>query len=366
MNRRKFLGSAATGTVLTASSTLATPAISQGLIEWRMVTSWPKGLPGAGTSADYLGETITRMSDGRLTVKVFGAGELVPGNGVFDAVSTGAAEMFHSISAYWRGKSPGIALFGSVPFGMLANEQYAWMHHGGGQALYDEMYDRFELKSLLCGNTGTQWMGWFKKEINSLEDFKGLRFRTPGIGGEMYRRLGAAVVQLPGSEIYQALSSGTIDAAEFVGPWSDLALGFHQAAKYYYWPGVQEPGSAEECGINKQKWDELPDDLKAIVEAACAVTYSHSTTEYMLRNPEALKVLVDQHGVQVRKAPEDLIAAAAETAGEIINELREDPDELVRRITESYIGFREIAMDSAYYTDGAMMQARNFSENFGK
>ena len=362
MNRRKFLKAAAAGG---AATTIAAPALSQGRMEWRMVTSWPPNLPGPGTSAAWLADKITKMSEGKLSVKVFGAGQLAPATGVFDAVAQGAAEMYHSVPSYWRGKSPGIVLFGNMPFGMMASEQHAWMLHGGGQALYDEMYARFGLKGFLCGNTGNQWMGWFKKEIKSADDFKGLRFRTPGLGGEMYRRMGASVVQLPGGEIFQALQAGTIDAAEFIGPWSDAALGFHQAAKFYYWPGVQEPASAEECVINKAKWDALSAELKLVIEIASAATYAYSTNEYIVRNPPALKTLVEKNGVQVREAPRDVLIAAGNAAGEIMAELRQDSDELVKRIAEAYVKFREIAMESARHTELGMMQARALPYKFG-
>ncbi|GIK87909.1 MAG: TRAP transporter substrate-binding protein [Burkholderiales bacterium] len=366
MKRRKFLKTAAAGSVAAASGALSAPAISQGRMEWRMVTSWPPNLPGPGTSATWLAERITRMSEGKLTVKVFGAGQLAPATGVFDAVSQGAAEMYHSVPTYWRGKSAGIVLFGNMPFGLMAPEQHAWMLHGGGQALYDEMYARFNLKGFLCGNTGNQWMGWFKREIKSLQDFKGLRFRTPGLGGEMYRRMGASVVQLPGGEIFQALQAGTIDAAEFIGPWSDAALGFHQAAKFYYWPGVQEPSSAEECVINKAKWDGLSAELKQVIEVACNATYAYSTTEYIVRNPPALRTLVDKHGVQVREAPRDVLVAAGNAAGEIMGELLSDSDALVKKIATAYVAFRENAVQSARHTELAMMQARTLPYTFPK
>lgn len=362
MDRRKFLKTAAIGSAATA--TLAAPAISQGRTEWRMVTAWPPNLPGPGTSANWLADKITKMSEGKLTVKVYGAGELVPAPGVFDAVSKGAAEMYHAVPTYWRGKSPGIVLFGNFPFGLMAGEQHAWMLHGGGQALYDEMYARFGLKPFLCGNTGNQWMGWFKREINSAEDFKGLRYRSPGLGGEMYRRMGAAVVQLPGGEIFPALQAGTIDAAEFIGPWSDAALGFHQAAKFYYWPGVQEPASAEECVINKEKWDALSPELQQVVEVACTATYAFSTSEYIVRNPIALKNLVENHGVQIRQAPEDVLLAAGNAAGEVMAELREDSDPLVKKIAEAYVEFRKLAMENARYTETAMANARDLPYKF--
>jgi TRAP-type mannitol/chloroaromatic compound transport system substrate-binding protein len=361
MNRRKFL---AAGGASVAASTLAAPAIAQGKLEWRMITSWPPNLPGPGTSANWLAQQITRMSEGRLTVRVHGAGELAPATGVFDAVSQGAAEMYHSVPTYWRGKSAGIVLFGNMPYGLTATEQHAWMLHGAGQALYDEMYARFNLKGFLCGNTGNQWMGWFRREIKSAEDFKGLRFRSPGFGGEMYRRLGASVVQLPGGEIFPALRAGTIDAAEFIGPWSDAALGFHQAAKFYYYPGVQEPASAEECVVNKARWDGLSAELKNIIEVACSATYAYSTSEYIVRNPPALRTLVEKHGVQVREAPRDVLIAAGNAAGEIMAELRQDADPLVRKIADAYSEMRRAAMENARYTELSMMQARELPYKF--
>lgn len=364
LNRRKFLKTTAAATA--ATTVLATPAISQGRVEWRMVTAWPPNLPGPGTSANWLADKITKMSEGKLSVKVFAAGQLSPATGVFDAVAKGAAEMYHAVPTYWRGKSPGIVLFGNFPYGLMASETHAWMIHGGGQALYDEMYARFGLKGFLCGNTGNQWMGWFKREIKSAADFKGLRYRSPGLGGEMYRRMGAAVVQLAGGEIFPALQAGTIDAAEFIGPWTDSALGFHQAAKFYYWPGVQEPASAEECVVNKEKWDALSTELKQVVEVACMATYAYSTNEYIVRNPIALRNLVEKNGVQVRQAPQDVLIAAGNAAGEIMAELRQDNDALVKKIADAYVAFRQNAIDNAKYTETAMANARDLPYKFGQ
>ena len=368
MKRRKFLkGTLATGVAATAAAATSfpKPAISKGRMQWKMVTSWPKNLPGPGTSANWLAERITKMSDGKLTVKVHAAGEIVPASGCFDAVAQGVAEMYHSIPGYWRSKSEGIVIYGGMPFGLTAMEQHAWMIHGGGQALYDEMYGRFGLKGFLCGNTGNQWMGWFKKEFKSLDDFKGVRFRTPGFGGEMYRRVGASVVMLPGSEIFQALQAGTVDAAEFIGPWTDFALGFHQVAKYYYWPGVQEPSSAEECVVNKEKYNALPDDLKEIIATACMATFDYSTAEYILRNPPVLNDLINKHGVKVREMPRDLMLACGKAAGEIVSELAEHEDDVIRRTMRSFLDFRKIALVSAKYTEHAMMGARLLPFKYG-
>jgi TRAP-type mannitol/chloroaromatic compound transport system substrate-binding protein len=359
MKRRRFLKAGLTASVAGAgAASFPAPALSQGRMEWRMVTSWSRKLPGPGSAAGWLAERIAALSGGRLTVKVHPAGDVVPASGVFDAVSQGTAEMYYSMPSFWRAKSIGIVIFGAVPFGLMAGEQQAWMTHGGGQVLYDEIYERFNLKGFLCGNTGNQWMGWFKKEIRSVEDFKGLRYRSPGLGGEMFRRIGASIVQLPGAEIVQALQSGALDAAEFIGPWTDAALGFQQAAKFYYWPGVQEPGSAEECVVNKAKYDALPNDLKEIVAAACRSTYDYATSEYVVHNPPALQELVSKHNVQVRKAPRDLLVACGNAAGDIVDELRQDKDDLVRRIVDSFLKFRALAVDNALYTEHAMMDAR--------
>jgi TRAP-type mannitol/chloroaromatic compound transport system substrate-binding protein len=368
MKRREFLGRAAStgaAAAAVAASAFPAPAISQGRQEWRMVTSWPRNLPGPGTAANALAERITALSGGRLSVRVYAAGEIVPAAGVFDAVSQGTADLYHSVPAYWGSKSKGILLFGSQPFGLVAPEQSGWMNHGGGQELYDEMYARFNLKPFLCGNSGPQWFGWFRREINSVDDFRGMRFRTAGLAGEMHSRVGAATVQLPGGEIFQALQSGTIDAAEFIGPWSDSALGFHQVAKNYYWPGVGEPSSAEECGINKRAYDQLPDDLKQAVAYACQSLYDEVLTEYNTRHPQALRQLVEEEGVTVRKVPDELLVELGNAAGQIIAELREDQDELVRRTTESFLAYREDMVYYMPYADNGVMNARALEYKYG-
>jgi len=364
MQRRRFLaGTAAAGAA--AAAAFPAPAISQQRMEWRMVTAWPLNLPGPGTAANKVAERITALSGGRLEVRVFGAGQIVPALGVFDAVSQGTAELYHAVPSFWISRQRAIGFFGSCPFGLTAQEQSAWINHGGGQALYDEMYGRFGIKPFLAGNSGPQWMGWFRREINSIDDFRGVRFRTAGIGGEMYRRAGASVVTLPGGEIFQALQSGTIDAAEFIGPWSDAPLGFHQVAKNYYYPGVQEPSSAEEVGINLQAYGRLPDDLKLAIRVACQSVHDEVVTEYDARHPQALKELVERHGVQVRKAPDDLLTALGRSAGEIVREMREDSDELAKRIAESYIAFRKTSAEYMRYSYAGNFDARELPIDWG-
>jgi TRAP-type mannitol/chloroaromatic compound transport system substrate-binding protein len=347
------------------AAALPAPAISQGRMEWRMVTAWPMNLPGPGVSANRIAERIGLLSGGRLTVRVFGGGQIVPPLGVFDAVAQGTAELYHAVPAYWLGKLRGIGFFGSFPFGMVAQELMAWMNYGGGQALYDEAYGRFGIKPFHCGDSGPQFMGWFRREIRSIEDFRGLRYRNAGLGGEMYRRAGASVVTLPAGQIFQALQSGTIDAAEFIGPWNDMTLGFHQVAKFFYYPGVQEPSSSEEIGVNKARYDALPDDLKAAIRFAAQASYMESLTEYDYRHPIALKEAVDRHGVQVKEAPRDLLIALGNAAGEVLKELREDQDALTRRIAESYVAFRNLQAGFAPLSYTAVQQARTLPITWG-
>ena len=366
MRRRAFLKAGGAGVATAAASTLAAPAIAQGTLQWKMVTAWPKNLPGPGVAAQLLADRITALSGGRIEVKLYAAGELVPGPGVFDAVAEGTAELYHAVPAYWGSKSKGILLFGSQPFGLRADEQVGWLAHGGGQALYDEIYARFGLKPFLCGNSGPQWAGWFRKEINSVDDLKGLRFRTTGLASEMCAKLGMAVQAMSGRDMFQALQSGALDAGEFIGPWSDSALGYYQVAKNYYWPGVGEPSSAEECAVNMQAYEALPDDLKQAVSYACSSLYNDVWTEYSTKHAQALQQLVAEQGVMVKKLPDDVMVAMGNAAGEVIADLREDSDELVKRITESFLTYRASIADYMVYADNGQMNARALDYRYGQ
>lgn len=360
MDRRKFLKTTAATAAATAplAAGLAAPAIAQGKMQWKLVSAWPKNLPGPGVAAQMLADRITALSGGRIEVKLFAAGELVPGLGVFDAVSQGTAELYHAVPAYWGSKSKGILLFGSQPFGLRADEQYGWMAHGGGQALYDEMYARFKLKPFLCGNSGPQWAGWFRNEIKSVQDLKGLKFRTTGLASEMCSEIGMAVQAMGGRDMFQALQSGVLDAGEFIGPWSDSALGFHQVAKNYYWPGIGEPSSAEECGVNLDAYNKLPDDLKAAVAAACESLYLPVWTEYTTKHAIALKQLVDTQGVVVRELPADVIDTMAKASETVLGRLRGDSDALVKKIAESFVAYRASVGGYNRYTDAGQLAAR--------
>lgn len=341
MDRRSFLKTtAAAGAAAATGATLAAPAIAQGRREWRMVTTWPKNFPGVGTGAQRAAERITRMTDGRINVTVFAANELVPAFESFDAVAAGNAEMYHGADYYWTGKHPAFAFFTAVPFGFLAPEINAWILHGGGQQLWDELASDFGVKPFLCGNTGVQMGGWFRKEINTVDDLQGLKFRMPGLGGEALRRLGVNVVALPGGEIFQALQSGAIDGTEWIGPWNDLAFGFYRIAPYYYYPGFHEPGAALSVGINLAAFNELSDSDKAIVENACLAENSNMYAEYMAKNGQALDTLVQQHGVQLKKFPTEVFDAFARASEEVVQEVREY-DDFGRRVVESYTQARK-------------------------
>jgi len=305
-NRRKVLVIMAAA----PAATLAAPALAQSNIEWRMVTSWPKNLPGPGITAQRLADAITKMTAGRLSVKLYAAGEIVPALEVFSAVSDGVAQMGHTASLFWGGKVPAAPLFTAGPFGLTPIEHITWLNHGGGQAVWDKLYAPFGIKPFMAGNTGFQMGGWFKKELNSVEDLKGLRIRMPGLGGEVMRRLGAAPVTLAPGEILTALQNNVIDATEFLGPSSDFAMGFYKAAKFYYSPGWHEPNGTGEALVSQAALDALPDDLRAIVESACAAENIRALGESEWKNAARLKILVDEKGVQLRDFPQDIVDAA--------------------------------------------------------
>jgi TRAP-type mannitol/chloroaromatic compound transport system substrate-binding protein len=368
MNRRDFVVGSVTGLAVGAAGTVALmkgsgtktasgPAIAKKRMEWNLLTTWPEKFPGLGTGAERLAQRITQMSDGRLTVRVRAAGTVVPALGVFDAVSQGTAEMGHGASYYWQGKSKSFNFFAAVPFGLTANELSAWIHFGGGQELWDEGYAKFGLKPFLAGNTGVQMGGWFRKEIKSTEDFKGLKMRMPGLGGEVLRRVGATAENLAGGDIFPALSAGRIDATEWVGPWNDLAFGFYKIAKNYYWPGFHEPGTGIECFVNKAKYDALPADLKAIVTGACRAEVEAMLGEFNRRNGEALKVLIDTHGVQLRRFPADVMAALGKASETVLAEL-EGADDLTRRTYGSFRKFRDEATGWSQLAEQGYLDAR--------
>ena len=340
-----------------ASDSSQSAAEKQQTFEWKLVTTWPKNYPGLGTAPENFARRVEAMSAGRLSIKVFGAGQLVPAFEVFDAVSQGTAEMGHGAAYYSTGKAKATGFFTSVPFGLNAQEMNGWLHYGGGLELWRELYEPFNLVPFAGGSTGVQMAGWFNREINSMQDIKGLKMRIPGLGGDVITRAGGVSVTMPGGELYTSMQTGVIDATEWVGPYNDLAFGFHQVAKYYYYPGWHEPGPILELIVNKQALASLPADLQAIVESAARAVNQDMLDEYTARNNTALVELVETHGVDVRKLPDDVIAELRRLSAEVLEELAEE-DELSRRIAESVKAFQKQATAYHGISEEAYYQAR--------
>ena len=359
MRRRDVLAGAGSAIAGVASGFPA-PAIAQAVRELKMVTDWPEGVPGLQASAVRLAETIGVASGGRLRIEVFPGGKFVKAFETFDAVEAGVADMFHSAGTYFERKSPASSFFSTVPFGFTADELLAWVLFGEGQELWDELYGRFNIKPLLASSTGAQMGGWFNQEITGREGFKGLRYRMPGLGGEVLRRLGATVVNLPGGEIVPALKSGALDAGEWIGPWADMALGLHQAVGYYYYPGFHEPGAGLLLGINKRVWESLTTGDRRLIESACADEYARSLAEFNTNNASSLSKLRAAGTVRILSFDGTLLKAFHEVSKEVLAEAGA-VDHLTRRIHESYERFRDTVMDWSDVAERAFMNARRLA-----
>jgi TRAP-type mannitol/chloroaromatic compound transport system substrate-binding protein len=333
-------------------------SLEQKQYNWRLVTAWPKNYPGLGMAPERIADLVEEMSNGQMKITVYGAGEQVPAFGVFDAVSSGSHQMGHSGGYFWKGKVPAAQFFTGVPFGLTADEINAWTNRGGGLELWREIYEPFNIYPIPAGNTGTQMFGWFNKEINSLEDIKGLKMRIPGIGGEVLKRAGGIPVTLPGGELFTALQTGVIDATEWVGPYNDLTFGFQQTAKYYYYPGWHEPGSMLELLINKDAWNSLPKHLQVIIETASKAVNQDILDEYTARNNKALRELVDVHGVELRRLPDDVIAEFKIIANDILEENAAE-DETVNKVYQSYLKFKNEVSEYHKVSEDAFVEARS-------
>jgi TRAP-type mannitol/chloroaromatic compound transport system substrate-binding protein len=352
MQRRHFLRAAG---ALTAGAALSARAADA--IQWKMVTAWPKNFPALGTGANKLAELIGEMSGGRLRVKVFGAGELVPALEVFDAVAKGTAQMGHGAAYYWKGKAEASQFFTAVPFGFTGQEMNAWMYYGGGLKLYEEVYAPFGLIPFPAGNSGAQMGGWFNKEINSVEDLKGLKMRLPGLGGEVLKRLGGVPQNTPGGEIFTALSTGALDATEWVGPYNDLAFGLHKAARHYYYPGWHEAGPSIEGLVNKAAFEALPKDLQSIVRNAARVVNDDMMAEYTARNASALKTLAEQHKVVPKPFPPAVLRRLREVSLEVVAETAKH-DPVTARVHASFSAFYEQVRPWTAIAEHAYLNAR--------
>jgi len=342
----------------TTAATLAAPSLARAQGKrWRMVTSWPKRLPGPGLSAERVAERIAALSGGRLTITVHAAGELTPAFEVLDAVGGGVAEMGHTASFYWQGKQPAAAYFTTVPFGLTPAEHVAWIEAGGGQQLWDELYKPFGVKPFMGGNTGVCMGGWFRRAVASRDDVRGLKIRSLGLGGEVYRRLGATPQTTPPGEILTALQSGVLDAAEFVGPGTDISLGLYRVAPTYMGPGFNKPNGTGECIVSLKAWEALDGEGKAIVAHACATEAGFALAEMERLNAEALAALIEKHNVQLKSFPPDVVAAARKVAAEVLGELAERSD-MARKVHDSYAAFRERTAPWSKVSIRAVLEAR--------
>ncbi len=326
-------------------------------IEWKLVTTWPKNLPALGVAPERFADLVSQMSAGRLTIKVYGANEMVGAMEVFDAVSNGSAQMGHGAAYYWVGKIPVSALFTTVPFGMNAQEMNAWLAYGGGNELWKELYEPFNLIPLPGGNSGVQMGGWFNVEINSINDLQGLKMRIPGIAGEVMTRAGVATVTLPPTDIFTSLQTGVIDATEWVGPYNDLALALYDAAKYYYYPGWHEPCATIEFLINQDAFQSLTPDLQKIVEVAARAINQDVLDEFTAKNNASLRALIEEHEVELRQFPDDVLIRLREISNEVLDELAET-SEHAQKIVDSYRTFQAEVREWSKISEDAYLRAR--------
>jgi TRAP-type mannitol/chloroaromatic compound transport system substrate-binding protein len=339
--RNALLGATA---AVAAAGSLSAPAIAQGIKEFKLVSAYPKDLPGSGTSPERLAQSIAAMSDGHLKVTVYPAGSLVRDLEVFDAVSAGAADMYFTDEKYFQDKAPALNFFSTVPYGLTTDEFHAWILFGGGQALWDEVDAQFNIKALMLQNSGVQMGGWFNKEINSPEDFKGLRYRMPELGAEVLRRMGATVVLTSAGDIADALKSGAIDAAEFIGPWTDIWLGLNKVVDYYYYPGFHEPGFNASLGINKKLWDGLTSSERALIEAAAQAEVTRSLAEFNAENIKSLKLLRADKRIKILRFNDELIKVFGKLSKEVLADTAAK-DPLTRKVYDSYMTFLTGVMD---------------------
>ena len=359
IDRRRLIGFGAAGLGAgLAASPLAAPSIARAAdsLVWKMATAWPKDAPGVGESAQRLADRIATLSDGRLKIQVFAAGDLVAPTQVFDAVSTGKAEMGHGSPYYWAAKDPAFHYFSGVPFGLTASEHIAWLDFGGGQTLWERAYEPFGVLPLYVGSTGPQAAGWFKREIRAAEDFKGLTIRITGLGGDVLKRLGASPVLLPQGDIAAALQTGAIDAAEWVGPWNDLALNLPRAAPFCYMPAFHELATAMELMIGKAAFAALPTDLQAVVRTAAAAAALEVSADFTANNILALPMLIER-GTVVKSFPNGVVDALAKTSAEVMAEVGE-ASPMAREVHPAFIAFRKKAVAYAAVAEGAALAMR--------
>lgn len=334
LDRRRLLLAAST------TPALASPALSQNRLRWRMATSWTRNLPGPGIAAAHIARRVNELSDGRFEIQVFGVNEIVPALQVLDAVSNGAVEMGHSAAFYWVGKMPASVFFTTVPFGPGPIEHQAWIEQGGGQALWDELYAPFGVRALLAGNTGPSMGGWFKQPLKGLSDVKGLRLRVQGLGAEVWQALGATGLSIALADILPSLSTGVVDGVEFLAPMNDAPLGFARVAPHYYAPGFNKPNGAAELLVNSKAHDALPADYRTMIAVAAAEAHARGLAEAQAENGRVLLEMIQMQGVKAERFPADIVSAARK-ASETVIASHAASSPLARRIHESFRTFQD-------------------------
>ncbi len=337
MKRRQFL-TAGAGVAATA---VAMPAIAQSTpeIKWRVTSAVPKSFDAIYGVSETISKYVAEATDNKFQIQVFGPGELVPVMQAADAVTNGTIEMTHTASYYFFGKDPTFAFGSTVPFGLNARQQAAWWMQGGGDKLMNEFYRKFNIHALMAGNTGCQMGGWFRKEIKSMEDMKGLKLRISGLGGQVMMKMGVVPQQIAAADIFPALEKGTIDAVELNGPYDDVRLGFGKVAPFYYYPGWWDAGTMLHNFVNLAKWEALPKGYKAILETASVFAGDEMLTKYDARNPKALVDMVRGGGVQLKAFPQDVMAASLKAANEVYAEINARNADF-KKVYDSHMGFR--------------------------
>lgn len=315
MQRRDFLKKASVGAAAGAATTLAAPAIAQTqpAIRWRLTSSFPKSLDTVYGGAELLANRVRALTGGKFDIRVFPSGEIVPGLQALDAVQQGTVEVCQTCSNYYVGKDKAFAFGTAMPFGMNVRQQNAWIYYGGGQKLLDDFYANFNVLSFLAGNSGAQMGGWWRKEVNTVADLKGVKMRISGLGGAIFAELGVVPQQIAGSDTYPALEKGSIDAVDWVGPYDDEKLGFYKIAKNYYMPGWWEPSAAIHFFVNRKEWEKLPKEYQEAFQTAAAECNVNMLAEYDYKNPLALGRLL-QHGVKLQRFSERILDAAHKVA----------------------------------------------------
>ena len=364
MKRRKFLVKSVSAGAAAAAVSAPAPSVSKGLTELKLVTSFPKNFPGFGTSAARVAERITTATDGRVTVRLFNADELVPAFGVFDAVSDGIAEMYFSAEYFFPSRSQAFNFFTTVPYGMTHFEAWAWLMYGGGYDLWRDLHAQFGMVPFAGPSSGVRMGGWFNRRITGVGALQGVRFRMPGLGGEVLRALGVDVVNLPPARIYPALQSGAIDGAEWFGPWHDLAFGFHRVVKHYHWPGFHEPGAMASYAFNKRFWERLSAMHRETISAILQAEVFIQTAEYDGWCPISLDTLVSEHDVKLQRFPERLLIEFGKIASDVVSAIGAT-DPTTQKVWDSYRSFRKLVIPWSRVGLQGYMNARSLRFKYG-